>query len=327
MDKLFAKNLNGFMESSDDSETESVDYDSEDYTPSYNGQTSKRLQTKGLRRQNGDCEIPKRMTTSCNNNGQQKIERRPTRRPDPKVSNRNALLARENRRRKKELVAQMENQFTEIKDENKNLKKLLKKQNRVIQKLNLEKSYLRSVLSNRTEIVDLLKTLKQGKNTTLTSSVFDNIKTEFQNPIAPASSTSSIASSASSDNDGTYRDPLLSETCIFYEDQNSLFTDFSHYERSSSGFASIDDDLNGWGNILHDNNFDFNRDISDIQSEHNYTNNTYVEEDKDVKKMTNSSQLNDGKPGVCLHISSGKISLEFCGTCHINAQSAWLDNL
>lgn len=323
MDKLFAKNLNGFMESSDDSDHDSIDFDSEDYTPSIDEETGKRLQTIKFR-QNG--EIPKRkLTQKTSRNSSQSIERRPTRRPDPKVSNRNALLARENRRRKKELVIQMENEYTEVKDENKNLKKILKKQNRVIQKLNLEKSYLRSVLSNRTEIVEILKTLKNGKNT-ITSSVFD-IKSEFSVPVAPASSTSSLSSS--SDTDGTYRDPLLSESSIFYEDQNSLFTDYTHYERrSSSGFASIDDDLNGWDNLLHDNNFDFNRDISDIQSEHNYTNHKYIKDDNEIKTpAVGIGKENMSKPGVCLHISSGKISLEFCGTCHINAQSSWLDNL
>lgn len=317
MEKLFTKNLGGFMDSSNESETESCDYDSEEYIMPNGAHTGKRLKTQ-VNIQNGVGISQLKNVTSQSRNGRS-IERLPTRRPDPKVSNRNALLARENRRRKKELVEQMENEFTEVKDENKSLKKMVKKQDRIIKKLSLEKSYLRSVLANRSEIVNLLKTLKHG-STPITSSAFD-IKTK-QFPLTSHSPSSSPSSA--SETDGRYKDPFLSETGI-YEDLNCLFTDYMPYEKSSSGFVSMED-ITGWDTLLSDNDNNYNtKDISDIQSEHNYTNSKYINADNDDKLLSETEQVNGNNPGVCLHISSGKISLEFCASCHMNAQSTWLD--
>ncbi|XP_017477484.1 PREDICTED: uncharacterized protein LOC108367391 isoform X3 [Rhagoletis zephyria] len=65
--------------------------------------------------------------------------RRPTRRPNPNIHNRNALLARENRRKKKEHLQAMEKELEEMRLTNKQLKKALKQQMKAVDQLQREK--------------------------------------------------------------------------------------------------------------------------------------------------------------------------------------------
>ncbi|KAM8703510.1 hypothetical protein ACLKA7_008177 [Drosophila subpalustris] len=64
--------------------------------------------------------------------------RLPTRRPDPNVYNRNALLARENRRKKKAHMEALEKELDETRNKNRSLLKALKKQFKLSQKLEKE---------------------------------------------------------------------------------------------------------------------------------------------------------------------------------------------
>lgn len=74
--------------------------------------------------------------------------RLPTRRPDPNVYNRNALLARENRRKKKAHMEALEKELDETRTKNRSLLKALKKQFKLSQKLKNECDYLRNSLGN-----------------------------------------------------------------------------------------------------------------------------------------------------------------------------------
>ncbi|KRF82917.1 uncharacterized protein [Drosophila virilis] len=74
--------------------------------------------------------------------------RLPTRRPDPNVYNRNALLARENRRKKKAYMEAVEKELDETRSTNRSLLKALKKQFKLTQKLEKECQYLKDVLGN-----------------------------------------------------------------------------------------------------------------------------------------------------------------------------------
>uniref|UniRef100_W8BRZ8 BZIP domain-containing protein n=1 Tax=Ceratitis capitata TaxID=7213 RepID=W8BRZ8_CERCA len=66
--------------------------------------------------------------------------RMPTRRPNPNVHNRNALLARENRRKKKAHLEAMEKELEQVRGTNKQLKKALKQQMKAVGQLQREKS-------------------------------------------------------------------------------------------------------------------------------------------------------------------------------------------
>lgn len=91
------------------------------------------------------------------------VTRQPTRRPDPNVSNRNALMARENRKRKKELQEQLEHENGNLQRDLQKLQKVVERQEVMIRGLRNERNYLKSVLENQSDIVTLLKRLQPGR--------------------------------------------------------------------------------------------------------------------------------------------------------------------
>lgn len=93
---------------------------------------------------------------------ERKLMRNPTRRPNPKISNRNALLARENRRRKKEHVEHLEKEVDELKECNGRIRKALKKKCKLVDQLTRERNYLKSVIANRTGIMAVLKSVQRA---------------------------------------------------------------------------------------------------------------------------------------------------------------------
>ncbi|CAK9828733.1 hypothetical protein ANTRET_LOCUS6200 [Anthophora retusa] len=85
--------------------------------------------------------------------------RGPSKRP---CLNRNALMARENRLRKKAYLEKIENKLSFYQQENKNLANIIRKQGVDIKRLTSEVAYLKSVLYNNTSITALLKTINDG---------------------------------------------------------------------------------------------------------------------------------------------------------------------
>lgn len=239
--------------------------------------------------------------------------RRPTRKPDPKVFNRNALMARENRQRKKQQMENMETQMRQIKEQNKQLKKIAKQQGTLITKLTNEKSYLRSVISNKTEILQLLKTIQPTKLPITSSAIGLMTDNEFtRNVYTPSCSPNSNNFEENSSNGTTHSDPFLSGTQII--ENNFFFTDFELQTPSNN--------LDGWESLLNSNYKisdipelnDENSTKCNINNEHNYF-------------LNNNLSQNTIEPGVCLHVSSGRVSLEFCESCHTNAQNAWIEEM
>lgn len=100
------------------------------------------------------------------------VQRLPTRRPNPTIHNRNALMARENRKKKKEHVETLERDVNELRDENDTLRKLLHKRSTMVHKLRDERLYLKSIIANKTSIMAMLQTI-QGNQLPITSSTMD----------------------------------------------------------------------------------------------------------------------------------------------------------
>lgn len=88
--------------------------------------------------------------------------RLPTRRPDPNVYNRNALLARENRRKKKAHMEAVEKELNETRMTNRSLLKALKKQLKRTQKLERECQFLKDTLGNYKENKNVATQLNMG---------------------------------------------------------------------------------------------------------------------------------------------------------------------
>lgn len=305
-----------------------------------------------------------------------KIQRMPTRRPNPKISNRNALMARENRRKKKEHLENLQKNVDDAVNENKKLKKMLRVRNNTIAKLNQESLYLRSILANKTEIMSLLKTI-QGNRTPITSSTLSFVADDDVNyqcneitsnkrvnsctssgGVSPLSSLSSHSAEDTEKDHGTRpaptheNDPFLSEIIQQY----SLFTDLDSLADDPFGIGTaspssmIDDDFQ-WQHMLSDTssytetrksisdvlpNISDLRDIDDseilsthsnnnVNHEHNYFNNPIAHKVAAADDAGGASVST--KPGICLHISSGRVSLEFCAQCHMNSQNAWIEEM
>lgn len=271
------------------------------------------------------------------------IERQPTRRPNPKIFNRNALMARENRKKKKQHLETLERSVDNLKDENKTLRLKLKKRSTMVHKLRDEGLYLKSIIANKTSIMTLLRTI-QGNKLPITSSNMSfmtdlveqssgNDRQHYSNLNSPAATIHSCSSPSSSllsscddeqKENGTVlfnEDPFLSSSLM--ANQLFSFTDLDHLGFSNN-HSSFDDEmkLENWESLLNDDTpfqpkcTDDNVELSStVSSEHNYSNNNFIE------------QTNADEPGICLHLSSGRVSLEFCASCHRNSQNAWIEEL
>lgn len=346
----------------DDNESANMDSDDE-YTPVTKKNYSKRLlggaQQKVFRNLS--------TASSLDESHLKHIERMPTRRPNPKIFNRNALMARENRKKKKEHLEGLEKNVESLKMENKSLKKLLKKRSTMVTKLRDEGLYLKSIIANKTSIMALLKTI-DGNKIPMTSSNLSFVTNKHLRNESSASTknythqsnsgscyspTSTIQSFGDEDEheekeNGTvtgYNDPFLSSTII---DNYFSFTDLDFNTAPSSTVPDLP--MGNWesllnddtpfqttsslnprhssigGSAVEDDEFCSSVDsddhhhqtdlISNVSKEHNYFNNNFNEQQKQFDE-----------PGICLHLSSGRISLEFCASCHRSSQNAWYEEM
>lgn len=95
--------------------------------------------------------------------------RLPTR--QPKCFTKNAVMARENRLRKKKYVQNLESQTNKLKHENKSLSSILNNQSNLITELRKEVKYLKSVLANSSDISKLLKLINRNTGMSVSTSL------------------------------------------------------------------------------------------------------------------------------------------------------------
>ncbi|XP_055321853.1 uncharacterized protein LOC129577962 [Sitodiplosis mosellana] len=207
------------------------------------GNKSKRLQTY---QSTGD--VFRNRTKSAS---KLSIKRMPTRKPDPKVSNRNAIMARENRRKKKEHMEVLQKTVDDTQNENKKLKKMLSIRNSTISKLTQESLYLRSILANKTEIMSLLRCI-QGNRTPITSSALSFVADHDYRHNSISQSMRRISDSSSGCSPAS---ASMSPSSYAEDDkENDLdigsHTDFTATESTSSYEQNIDDFQ--WENLLNE---------------------------------------------------------------------------
>jgi hypothetical protein len=176
-----------------------------------------------------DCEyqpeLKRHSTFSIVSNNSTNIQRKPTRVPDPKVKNRNALLARENRQRKKEQMEVMEKEIAELTRDKKQLQKMMKSYKENETKMAAEIRYLRAALNNQPGIVKLLKKFDIDENNT---SVIKP-STQGSTDVSSGSETASVTSETATNDfclddvfDGMYNNPF--EEKIIDDFQPSILT-------------------------------------------------------------------------------------------------------
>uniref|UniRef100_A0A1L8DD43 BZIP domain-containing protein n=1 Tax=Nyssomyia neivai TaxID=330878 RepID=A0A1L8DD43_9DIPT len=227
-----------------------------------------------------------------------KAHRQPTRRPDPNVFNRNALMARENRKRKKELMEQLEREVIELREKSKKLHWNLARKTAVIKNLKHERKYFQSVIANQTEIVKLLRTLNTN-GIPISSSIERSLSTVGQ----PRKSIPSPDSSTPFHDDRQETDDDYSDDCLNMSPSSEMEDLDAKYPLC---FDTLPELPLEFSDAAHSGN------RVSINSEHNYFNQHFDDKNADVDLG-----------GVCLHVASGKVSLEFCAFCHTNA-TTWM---
>ncbi|KAJ8688639.1 hypothetical protein QAD02_024434 [Eretmocerus hayati] len=129
-------------------------------------QQSRRRSSSGRpRKSSGDCPSPTSGYVNSpggfggSSSGSRKRGRGPSKRP---CLNRNALMARENRQRKKEYMERIEAKLKAYQQEHHELSSTIQKQAAEIKRLNAEVTYLKTVLNNNTIISSLLKSMNDS---------------------------------------------------------------------------------------------------------------------------------------------------------------------
>lgn len=238
---------------------------------------------------------------------EQKLMRNPTRRPNPKISNRNALLARENRRRKKEHVEHLEKEVDELKECNGRIRKVLKKKCKLVEQLTRERNYLKSVIANRTGIMAVLKSVQRVGFPMTSSGLSYVTEPMVQQRRTGSSSDEGLGSSPHS--------MLTDEDDKFNPHDLGMMAAPGHgvpFEEEFSRLPDVDELLSTMAGG--------NRSSSEqvITTEHNYF------------EHSNHSSLESGsaaEAGVCVHIvPGGRVSVEFCASCALSSQRAWLED-
>ncbi|XP_036213664.2 CREB/ATF bZIP transcription factor isoform X2 [Bactrocera oleae] len=202
--------------------------------------------------------------------------RMPTRRPNPNVQNRNALLARENRRKKKAHLEAMEKELEEVRAANKQLKKALKQQMKTVGQLQREKRYFQSVIANHKEIENLIKAL--------------NVRMHVQQ--SPTVNSPILSSPAHS-----YGSQQLQQSSSILRQTNSVdnieWNVASTSENSDNDFMPSSAFNNTWPDILHEDlGTKGLKKLTTVGGEHSYA---------DVDQVPSLENI-EFDAGICLHI-------------------------
>lgn len=297
--------------------------------------------------------------------------RGPSKRP---CLNRNALMARENRLRKKAYLEKIETKLSFYQQENKKLVNVIRKQGIDLKRLSGEVAYLRNVLNNNTSITALLKTINEGlrkmstqKNNLLypnhTSaypiemdtrrkcSCYTNVK---ENPLSTENNNMFVNNHVSTEESIT--ESQVSESHMSTKKQiafdiksNPRGKDPINIITSTTDSISGDSYMENAKDLdnllpisqtdLHNINGKKDNDTIGLDFDQLSTFNMDIFEDlpKCDEIMNSVDGLNDtanlfpdeeidqqslDNAGICLHVNSDKVSLEFCSICHLNSKNS-----
>lgn len=228
-------------------------------------------------------------------------KRRPTR--QPKCFTKNAMMARENRLKKKIYIESLEREVAALKTENKKIASLVENQSFLIGELRKEIRYLKSILANSADISRLIRSIHESTGMSVSTSLDDSL-TLKQSPVSKQSSST-----------GMTPHPW---------DENSLSSPESQQPVPEDNIDMLldDDVLRHPENLLNESSDILPLGDSDYDLSFPFPMNEEKEQEADVKDHCYSTKKEDDV-GVCLHVSNHRVSLEFCPTCSENAASNW----
>jgi len=202
----------------------------------------------------------------------------------------NAMLARENRLKKKRYINGLQDSLSTAKKENETLHKKLGERDETIKKLQKEIVYFKSILANVQEISSLINTIQQDTHipmsTSLGLSSLKRSRLEMQDEVLPKKMKIDRLSESSG------------ELSSIHEDDTIGLDDWMPSSPQPSRHLDAD-------SLELFNNF----------SEDDFVESTSTGMDAAIAAVP--------KAGVCLHVFNKKVSLEFCSSCAIQAQEKW----
>ncbi|XP_011308294.1 uncharacterized protein [Fopius arisanus] len=237
--------------------------------------------------------------------------RGPSKRP---CTNRNALMARVNRQRKKEYLESIEGKLNYYRNANKNLANVVQQQGIDLKRLTAEVSYLRNILNNNTSITTLLKTMNESLKQRKCRPEEDKWDLEKTDPISNSLGLSKTSarvaggpetlgdSEIPSDpgNNGVNCDPFKGSLAFPSGNPNII----NSTEDSQFGISDVDIDQLG------------NLEIFDLPGD---AGGDGIDLSRSDQPQTDNLFDNLDNSGICLHVNSGRISLEYCSICHLNS--------
>lgn len=213
-------------------------------------------------------------------------------------SSKNALMARENRRRKKKYVSNLEDTVASLRRDNKKLTLIMDSQSSHITELKNEVKYLKSVIANSGDISRLIRNIHQSSGMSVSSSLDENLS--LKNSYIP-------------------KPEQLAEHKSILINQSELSR--SQSESSKYPYNSVSNDF---GDELFEN-----LDIPlDLPNQDLLNDVFFVPEDKTLSDhdytVADVGSYSRDDVGVCLHVSKHHVSLEFCPSCSEKALNTWV---
>lgn len=233
-------------------------------------------------------------------------KRRPTR--QPKCFTKNAMMARENRLKKKMYIESLEKEVAALKTENKKIASLVENQSFLISELRKEIRYLKSILANSADISRLIRSIHENTGMSVSTSLDDSL-TLKQSPVSKQSSSTGKTPQTWDENSMSSPGSLDQVP----EDNIDMLLD-DDVLRHPENLLSESSDILPLGDNYYDMSLPFPLDEEKEQAD--------VKDHSYSIKNNEDNKTNDDV-GVCLHVSNHRVSLEFCPTCSENAASNW----
>ena len=290
-------------------------------------------------------------TTSENS---EKVVRRRGRGPSKKPClNRNALMARENRERKKKYVEHLEEQLHTCTERTEQYKNIIQKKTINERRLKAEVTYLRNVLNNSTGITSLLQSLneslsqnKRNSKQMNSSSIQRDSHNFFEGEMKPFLENSKSSNIEGDNNlvhnmnydtaeperihagkildesikpsslnyDHNYTSPLLSPG------EGPFLSSFSENFDNQQPFTplsmvdSMVDNMDLVSSLTNSNSMDlFENGGLHMDNDLNFETLPLFEDDCHQYQDNTANTA-----GICLHINPNRVSLEFCSSCQMN---------
>ncbi|KAL3873351.1 hypothetical protein ACJMK2_036482 [Sinanodonta woodiana] len=196
-------------------------------------------------------------------------------------NSRNAVMARENRERKKKHLQTLETNIKYLTEENKKLKECSATQKEKIDSLQNEVVYLRSVLANESSLSSVLNRIVNVPGLKFSTSFCAENNSKSASTVTPSASSRKKGSGTKSESCPS--DQKKDKNRTITDDGPSLSCKRTRFER---------------GNASSSEGYSKENDIPKNEGE-------------------KCSSVTSG--GVCLHVSNNNVSLEFCPFCASNA--------